>query len=204
MWSHFLREIEGRTTVTFDVTVRGRSATLSALADPMALGPEWLASFLVDRSGFKKLLTPDSGFALFTLMPKGKDWLVLYQAWLDAVGLDETKLAMLHVALHHLEDLEADLLRIHQLDIRDWFTGGLSSRRVAVLVADLGKRPETLIGAQLKEIVNPLTYGELMLAVSVAAGEGQPHPALVTHKQRELDRLEREKQARMQARGLSA
>lgn len=204
MWSHFLREIDGRTTVELEVTLRGRSATLTAHADPMALGPEWLSAFLQDRTGFRKLITPDSAFALITLMPRGTDWMVLYQAWLEAVGLDEDKLLYLDVALQHLEELEADLLRIHQLDVREWFTGGVSSRRVAVLVGDLAKRPETLIGAELNKIVNPLSHGEIMLATSVAAGEGKAHPALVTHEQREIERLERESTARMQARGLSA
>lgn len=204
MWSHFLREIEGRTTIAFEVTLRGRSATLTAHADPMALGPEWLAAFLENRSGFKQLLTSDSGFALFTLLPRGNDWLILYQAWLEAAGLDEEKLFLLDVSLQHLGDLEADFLRIYQLDIREWFTGGLSSRRVAGLVGDLVKRPETLIGAEQKKIVNPLSHGEIMLATSVATAEGKAHPSLVTHKQRDLDRLERESIARMQARGLSA
>lgn len=205
MWSHFLREIDGRTTVELEVTLRGRSATLTAHADPMVLGPEWLSAFLKDRSGFKKLITHDSAFALFTLMPRGNDWLVLYQAWLEAAGLDEEKLLHLDVALQHLEELEADLLRTYRgVDIREWFTGGLPSRRVAVLVGDLAKRPETLIGAELKKIVNPLTYGEIMMATSVAAGEGKAHPVLVTHEQREIERLERESTARMHARGLSA
>lgn len=204
VWSHFLREIDGRTTVDLEVSFRGRSATLTAHADPMALGPEWLSAFLKDRSGFRKLIVPDSVFDLAMLMPRGSDWSVLYQTWLEAAGLDEEKLLYLDVALNNLEALEADLLRIHQIDVREWFSGGLSSRRVAVLVGDLAKRPETLVGAELKKIVNPLTFGEIMLATSVAAVDGKAHPVFMTHEQRDLERQERESIARMQARGLSA
>lgn len=205
VWSHFLREIDGRTTVDLEVSFRGRSATLTAHADPMALGPEWLSAFLKDRSGFRKLIVPDSAFDLAMLMPRGPDWPVLYQAWLEAAGLNEDKLLYLDVALNNLEAFEADLLRVYQgVDAREWFTGGLSSRRVAVLVGDLAKRPETLIGAELKKIVNPLTFGEIMLATSVAAVDGKAHPVFMTHEQRDLERLERESIARIQARGLSA
>lgn len=204
MWSHFLREIDGRTTVDLEVSFRGRSATLTAHADPMSLGPEWLSAFLKDRSGFKKLIVPDSVFDLAMLMPRGPDWSVLYQAWLEAAGLNEDKLLYLDVALNNLEAFEADLLRIHQIDVCEWFTGGVSSRRVAVLVGDLAKRPETLIGAELKKIVNPLSFGEIMLATSVAAVDGKAHPVFMTHEQRDLERQERESIARIQARGLSA
>lgn len=205
VWSHFLREAKGHTTVTFDFTIGGETITLEAAADPMSRGPEWMAGFLDDLSRFRKLLTPDSGFALFALFPRQSDIKRLYVAWLDAAGLDDRKMAMLQFALRYLEDLEADLLRVYPgVDIREWFTGGMSSRRVAVLVGDLIKRPETLLGAQFKGIVNPLSQGELMLAVSVAAGDGKPHPAVVTHEQQEAARLERESIARMQARGLSA
>lgn len=206
MWTHFLREVEGRTTVTFDFTTRGRTATIEAQADPMCRGPEFLEKFLADRTQFRKLLNPDSGFAIFSMFLQAGDWQRLYGAWLDAAGLDEVKLDRLRVALEYLEDVEADFMRVHRLDIRDWFTGDLSSRRVAVLVGDLLDRPETLLGAQALKIVRPLTSGEIMLAQSVAANSEAkaPHFLLTTHAQRD-DELElRAKQERMQARGMSA
>lgn len=207
MWAHFLREVEGRTTVEFDFTNGGRVATIVAEADPMARGPEFLVEFLADRAQFRKLLTPESGFAIFSLFLRGDDWGRLYRAWLDAAGLDEVKLDHLRFALDHLEDAEADFMRFcHGLDIRDWFAGTLPSRRVAVLVGDLRQRPETLLGARDLRIVRPLTSGEIMLAQSVAANsEAQtPHFLLITQAQRDADIELREKQARMQARGLSA
>lgn len=207
MWAHFLREVEGRTVVSFDFTVRGRSAVIEAQADPMALGLEFLVKFLGDRSEFRKLLTPQSGFALFSMFPRGDDWRRLYEAWLSAAGLTEKKLVALQLAFDHIEDVEADFLRVYDgLDVRDWFTGDLSSRRVANLVLDLVQRPETLLGARQIEIVRPLSSGEIMLAQSVAANSESksPHFFLKTHAQRDAEIAEREKRERMIARGLSA
>lgn len=206
VWAHLLREAENRTTVTFDFTSGGRVATIVAEADPMSRGPDFMAQFLDDRALFRKLLTPESGFAVFSLFLRGDEWGRLYRAWLDAAGLDEVKLNHLRFALDHLEAAEADFMRVYQMDIRDWLTGVLPSRRVAVLVGDLRVRPESLLGAEELQIVRPLTSAEIMLAQSVAAdAEAKaPHFLLRTHAQRDADIEMQEKLARMQARGLSA
>lgn len=206
MWSHFLREVEGRATVTFTFTARGRSAELEAHADPMALGLEGMMGLLEDRAKFKRLFTRQSGFAIFSMFLRAEDWQRLYEAWLEAAGLSDIKLRALHLALEHLEEVEADFLRVYGLDLHDWFAGRMSSRRVSSLVMDLAQRPETLFGAEIAQIVSPMSKAEWMIAQSVAANaeSKKPHAFLKTHAQRDEERLEQEKRERMLARGLSA
>lgn len=199
-WLHVLREQEGAATVEVEIAVGGYAATLDMRADPLSLGVEWLHKFARNRDGFKRLFTPESAFALVSMMPGKEDWGSIYRAWLEATGLSDEKFLYLDLALNNFEDLEADLLRVYGVDVADWLTGSMSTRRLCVMIADLAKRPETLFGAQDLGIVNPLTRGEIMLAVSVAAGEGHPHASLKTFAERDEQLRTREKMARIQER----
>lgn len=206
MWSHLVRETQGEGTVEFDFTVRHRVARLAMQADPMALGAQGLKSFLANRSDFRKLLTAKSGFALFALFPQQEDLQRLYLSWLEAAGLSERKLHALTTAMDDIELVEVDFLRLYGIDIKDWFAGLLSSRRVALLVLDLLERPETRIGAKAYGLASPLTKNEMMVATSVAANteEKRPHALLVTQEQLDARAEQLAKQRRIQARGLSA
>lgn len=199
-WSHVLREQEGQQTVEVEATVGRYVATLKMRSDPMMLGVEWLHKFAQKRDGFKRLFTPESAFALASMLPSKDDWGSVYTAWLEATGLTDEKFLYLDLALNNFDDLEADLLRVYGVDVADWLTGLMSTRRVAVLVMDLARRPETLLGAQSMGIVHPMTRGEIMLAVSVAASDGHPHASLKTHAERDEQLRTQEKMARIQAR----
>ncbi|GEM_PF-5350539 len=190
----------------FDFTVRHRVARLTMQADPMALGAQGLQSFLARRSDFRKLLTAKSGFALFALFPQQEDLQRLYSSWLDAAGLNERRLRALSTALDDIELVEVDFLRLYGIDVKDWFAGRLSSRRVALLVLDLLERPETCVGAKAFGLASPLTKNEMMVATSVAANTEakRPHALLVTQEQLDARAEQLAKQRRIQARGLSA
>ncbi|ALC05915.1 hypothetical protein CDES_07530 [Corynebacterium deserti GIMN1.010] len=193
-------------TVIVTFHVGDRSADLEMTADPMTLGVEWCATFLENPSKFRRLLTTNSGFALFSLFPSPDDWQRLFTLWMEAAGLSAEKLHYLRLALQHLEAIEVDFLRHFQIDIFGWLRGEIPSRRVANLVADLAARPETRFGAAMFGIVTPLAAGEIMLAQSVAANSEakKPHMLLKTLAEMDAEREEREKIKRMRARGLSA
>ncbi|CAM2804077.1 hypothetical protein COJE103337_03870 [Corynebacterium jeikeium] len=121
---------------------------LRARFDPMWMGAENLVKVLDSPGLIRRIFDQDSQMRLTLADPFSQRIDELFEAYLGAVGLSMRRLGILVHALEHVEDLEVDLLRVG-LDVRDWLDpeGGLSSRRVALIVEDLFDRPESRIGA---------------------------------------------------------
>lgn len=130
-----------------DIDFRGRS--YSARMDPMWLGAENLAG-LFDRPHIVRTLFKESdATSLMISDPFGRRIIELLEVYLDAVGLGFRGLGHLYVGLENIDLLEVDLLRMG-LEVREWLDpeGSISSRRMALLIADLKDRPETRVGAK--------------------------------------------------------
>lgn len=121
---------------------------LRARRDPMWIGADRLANILEQPQHIRRVFDTDSQMRIALRDPFGSRFPDLLREYLERVGLSIKRLGLILHALTHIEDLEIDLLRLG-LDVRDWLDpeGGLSSRRVALIVEDLFDRPESRIGA---------------------------------------------------------
>lgn len=150
-----------------DIDFGGRP--YSARIDPMWLGAENLAELFERPQMVRQLFKEADAVSLMIADPFGHRIIELLEAYLDAVGLGFQGLGFLFVGLENLDLLEVDLLRIG-LDIRDWLDPEkpLSSRRVALLIADFKERPETRIGAKSFGIY-PADKATIVAAEAIAA-----------------------------------
>lgn len=187
-----------------DFEFRGR--LYRARMDPMWLGAETLPELMEKPRLMWQLLDEASQFRAMTGDPFGKRVIALLGDYLDAVGLGFKGFGLLLHAIERIDLLEVDLLRLG-LDVRDWLRpeGSLSSRRVALLVADFLDRPETCLGAAHFDVV-PLSKGEILLARYVGGPkEGEPHMFLKAPSTLEAERqaqvAEAEKRERIKRRG---
>lgn len=123
-------------------------ARLRARRDPMWIGADRLANILEQPQNIRRVFDTDSQMRIALRDPFGSKLPDLLREYLGRAGLSIKRLGLLLHALNRIEDLEIDLLRLG-LDVRDWLDpeGGLSSRRVALIVEDLFDRPESRIGA---------------------------------------------------------
>lgn len=121
---------------------------LHARRDPMWIGADRLADILEQPQYIRRVFDSDSQMRIALRDPFGSKLPDLLREYLERVGLSIKRLGLILHALARIEDLEIDLLRLG-LDVRDWLDpeGGLSSRRVALIVEDLFDRPESRIGA---------------------------------------------------------
>lgn len=171
-----------------DFTHDGRK--FRARRDPMWVGAEVLATVLEkpgvllgafdDRSRERALI----GDVFGTRLP------ALVDRYLTEVGLSVSRLGLVVFALEHIEDLEVDLLRVG-LDVRDWLApeGGVSTRRVCVLIEDFQERPETRLGA-LRAGIYPISKAGIAAAQQFNH-EGHVHPFLWSREKVESDRRAR-------------
>lgn len=178
-----------------DVEFRGR--TYRARMDPMWLGAERLVE-LIDRPPLvRHLLDEQDRARVLTADPFGRHTVGLLTSYVDAVGLGFKGLVNLRHGLEHLDLLEVDLLRIG-LDVRDWLDpeGPLSSRRVALLIADFLYRPETQLGADAFDIRPASKTAVVAAQMSKAhvSDENYVHPFLKSPAE-----LEAEAKARREA-----
>lgn len=135
----------------------------------MWLGAENLAGLFERPHMVRRLFKEADAVSLMIADPLGRRVIKLLETYLDAVGLGFRGLGFLCVGLENLDLLEVDLLRIG-LDIRDWLDPekSLSSRRIALLIADFKERPETQIGAKSFGIY-PADKAAMVAAEAIAA-----------------------------------
>lgn len=135
------------------ITFTSRNREFRARMDPMWIGPEKLQSILGQPFVIRDLLDEESRLDAMLTDPMGAHIIEFLDDYLEAVGLGLDGLVMLVHALENLDLLEIDLLRLG-LEVRDWLDpeGGLSSRRLVLIVKDLLDRPETRLGAKRSKV----------------------------------------------------
>lgn len=150
-----------------EIDFGGRSYV--ARMDPMWLGADALAGLFERPHMVRRLFKEADAVSLMIADPLGRRVIKLLETYLDAVGLGFRGLGFLCVGLENLDLLEVDLLRIG-FEVRDWLDpeGSLSSRRMALLIADFKERPETQIGAKSFGIF-PADKSALVAAEAIAA-----------------------------------
>lgn len=86
----------------------------------------------------------------------------------------------------HEDAVEADLQRYYNLDLAELYTGGLSLRRVSVLIANLPAG--SAVWSALHNIPYGWTLTDLLLADLFHAVSGEAHPARPTGKKSNAER----------------
>ncbi|MCQ4615974.1 hypothetical protein KBX29_03810 [Corynebacterium sp. CCUG 18816] len=198
-------EAAGARTVTFDVHLgSGRTVHMEGVADPIMVSFDSTLALLRGEGLDPNFITTRSQMAWGLAFPRAGDARRLVETWLAAIGINRERLSILARAVDYLELVEADLQHFYCLDLADWPRGVLSTRRLAVLMEGLRRRPESLFWAETSSEFDPLTSESIILAGIFGALTGQQHPLLTARKDRESAAEKQAAMARMQARGLSA
>ena len=198
-------EAAGARTVTFDVHLgSGRTVHMEGVADPIMAGFESTIALLRGEGLDPNFMTARSQMSWGLAFPRAGDARRLVEAWLAAIGINRERLSILARAVDYLELVEADLQHFYRLDLTDWPRGVLSTRRLAVLMEGLRRRPESLFWAETSSEFDPLTSESIILAGIFGALTGQQHPLLTACKDRKDQAEKQAAMARMQARGLTA
>ena len=198
-------EAAGARTVKFDVHLgSGRTVHMEGVADPIMAGFESTLALLRGEGLDPNFMTARSQMSWGLAFPRAGDARRLVEAWLVAIGINRERLAILARVVDYLELVEADLQHFYQVDLGDWPRGKLSTRRLAVLMEGLRRRPDSLFWAETSSEFDPLTSESIILAGIFGALTGQQHPLLTARKDRESAAEKQAAMARMQARGLTA
>lgn len=173
-------------------TFTSRGRTYRARFDPLWLGVEKFTPLLSKPTLVWQLVDERDRLWGMAADPFGRHAVRTLGDYLDAVGLSFEKIAWLSKALDFIEDVEIDLLRMG-LEVRDWLDleGPISSRRMALIYADLRDRPETRIGARAHEVV-PVDKAGIVTAQFFDAlrNNDTKHPFLRSAAEVEADRRE--------------
>lgn len=189
MLARLIRDEQPGATVTLQ---HGR-LTLTAVADPLAIGADRAVMLLERPRLVWQLLDERSRVRAMLADPMGREVIALLDEWCTAAGLSFFRLAVLRRVLDHIDALEVDLLRMG-LDIRDWLdpAGPLSTRRVLCIAEDLENRPESAYGAAVEGLF-PLTKDALLLAQILEALTHADEPHGFRKTRAELEAVARQR-----------
>lgn len=187
------------------ITFGFRGQELTAYLDPLILGVDGLLELTDNPLLVWQLIEEESRIPAMLADVFNEHVGDLLTTYLDEVGIGVEGYVNVTHGLRNLTDLEVDLLGMG-LDIRDWLDldGDLSTRRVALLVADFLNRPETRIGARNFGI-NPMDKTGISLTSFLNGFSKDPnykHPFLQSpeelaerRRQQAEDRAKRERLA---------